>query len=94
VKINNLDTCCEKVGRTGKDYETKRRKGHEHMLRGKCSVFSFMANNRTRGFVTPGTVCGKTHEQIYGARNSLPFEAWIYSSKFHADISWKTSHLS
>jgi hypothetical protein len=23
VKINNLDTCCEQVGRRGKDYETK-----------------------------------------------------------------------
>jgi hypothetical protein len=22
VKINNLDTCCEQVGRRGKDYET------------------------------------------------------------------------
>jgi hypothetical protein len=24
VKINNLDTCCEQIGKTGKDYETKR----------------------------------------------------------------------
>jgi hypothetical protein len=24
VKINNLDTCCEHVGRRGKDYKTKR----------------------------------------------------------------------
>jgi hypothetical protein len=23
VKINNLDTCCEQVGRRGEDYETK-----------------------------------------------------------------------
>jgi hypothetical protein len=23
VKINNLDTCCEQVGRRGKDYKTK-----------------------------------------------------------------------
>jgi hypothetical protein len=23
MKINNLDTCCEQVGRRGKDYETK-----------------------------------------------------------------------